>query len=280
MRSTSDPDRFGEYYFQHDCGKPYERTPEWLAFFAQIADVIVRDIRPRTVLDAGCAMGFLVEALRAQGVDAFGIDVSDYALDRVREDLKPYVRHASIGDPLSQRYDLVVNIEVLEHLSAPEGQRAIANLCQASDDILFSSSPYDFKEATHSNVQPPEYWAELFAQHGFVRDCDFDASCLTPWAVRFRRSTEPPHRIVRAFERRFWRLWKENCDLRDVANEMRGELAAKEQQLTAKNREVADIRNSDTWHLARKFQHFQEHYAPVGSLRYQILMEFVRRLGA
>ena len=21
---------YGEYYFQHDCGKPYERTAEWL----------------------------------------------------------------------------------------------------------------------------------------------------------------------------------------------------------------------------------------------------------
>jgi len=51
--------------------------------------------------------------------------------------------------------------------------QAIANLCQASDDILFSSTPDDYREFTHVNVQPPEYWAERFALNGFVRDIDF-----------------------------------------------------------------------------------------------------------
>ena len=46
------------------------------------------------------------------------------------------------------------------------------------------------------NVRPPEYWAEQFARQGFVRDVDFDASFITPWAVRFRRSAEPLHRVI------------------------------------------------------------------------------------
>lgn len=28
--------------------------------------------------------------------------------------------------------------------------------------------------ASHINVQPPEYWAQLFARQGFFRDVDFD----------------------------------------------------------------------------------------------------------
>ena len=67
-------------------------------------------------------------------------------------------------------------------------ERAIAHLCQASDDILFSSTPLDYREVTHFNVQPIEYWTYQFALHGFVRDVDFDASFITPWAVRFRRN--------------------------------------------------------------------------------------------
>ena len=70
--------------------------------------------------------------------------------------------------------------------------------------MLFSSSPFDHQETSHVNVQPAEYWAELFARHGFYRDVDYDASFVTPWAVRFRRSSEPLARIVRNFERRFW----------------------------------------------------------------------------
>ena len=60
--SASDARWFDENYFRHGCGQPVERSPEWLQLFAGIAERIVRDIEPRTVLDAGCAMGFLVES--------------------------------------------------------------------------------------------------------------------------------------------------------------------------------------------------------------------------
>src|SRR6476661_8245522 len=85
-RSKEDlePD-YGRYYYRHDCGVPYERNDHWLDFFGKIADAIIRDLRPSSVLDAGCAMGFLVEALRARGVEAWGIDISEYAISKVDE---------------------------------------------------------------------------------------------------------------------------------------------------------------------------------------------------
>jgi GT2 family glycosyltransferase len=221
---------YDAWYFRHCCGRPYERSPEWLEFFGRIADRIVTDIGPRTVMDVGCAMGFLVEALRDRGVEAFGIDISEYALQHVREDIRPYVWKASILDPLPGRYDLIVCIEVLEHLPSSEVEKAINHLCQAADDILFSSTPHDFGEPTHLNAQPPEYWAEQFARRGFFRDVDFDASFITPWAIRFRRSTDPLHRVVARYERKFWRLRAENVQLRSRLLEWRDQLARLEEQ--------------------------------------------------
>ncbi|MGQ0805917.1 MAG: hypothetical protein ACT4PI_18940, partial [Actinomycetota bacterium] len=55
---------YGRYYYEHDCGRPYERDDHWLGFFRDLAQRIVDGLAPETVLDAGCAMGFLVEALR------------------------------------------------------------------------------------------------------------------------------------------------------------------------------------------------------------------------
>ena len=66
---------FDEYYYAHCCGDPYERTEALLTFFGGIADRLVADVAPKTVLDAGCAIGLLVEALRQRGVDATGIDM-------------------------------------------------------------------------------------------------------------------------------------------------------------------------------------------------------------
>jgi glycosyltransferase involved in cell wall biosynthesis len=204
-------------YFQTRCGQPYHRTPEWLRFFAGIAQSIVTEIGPKTVLDAGCAWGFLVEGLRDVGVEAYGVDLSDFAISRVRSDLSPFCWVGSLTEPLPRRYDLIVCIEVLEHMTAADGEKSIANLCATTDDILLSSTPFDYQEATHFNVQPIEYWAERFAVHGFVRDVDFDASFITPWAIRFRRTIDPWHRVIRDYERRYWTLWKENLDLRSAA---------------------------------------------------------------
>ncbi|MGC8880423.1 MAG: hypothetical protein ACP5R2_14500, partial [Anaerolineae bacterium] len=48
---------------------------------------------------------------------------------------------------------------------------------------------------------------------------------ILPWAVRFRRRKDPPSRLVREYERRFWQLWKENLDLRELSLEVRSQLA-------------------------------------------------------
>lgn len=226
----SDEKLFDAYYFKHCCGAPYGRTLEWLTLFNGFAEGIVQRIKPQTVLDAGCAMGLLVEALRQRKVEAWGLDVSEYAIERVSQDARPFCSVGSVTKPLERDYDLIVCIEVLEHLTPREAEQAIENFALHSKDVLFSSTPFDYKEPTHQNVQPLEYWAELFARNSFFRDVDFDASFITPWAVRFRRKEEPVHRLVREYERKFWQLWKENSDLRELTVEMRNQLAEMERK--------------------------------------------------
>jgi len=179
---------YDRHYFETALGAvPYDRRyREWTDFFATIADRIVAQIKPRRVLDVGCAKGFLVEALRDRGVEAFGIDISEYAIGEVREDIRPYCRLASAAEPLHGRYDLITCIEVVEHLGEEEGRRAIANICGSTEDVLFSSTPDDFAEPTHVNVRPTAWWIERFAEHGFHVELEFDAGVVAPHALRFR----------------------------------------------------------------------------------------------
>jgi Methyltransferase domain len=221
-----DGPRFGAYYFQHDCGRPYERDDVWLAFFAGIADQLIERLHPTSVLDAGCAWGFLVEALRARGVDAWGVDVSEYAIDHVDDSVKEYCWRGSLVEPLPRRYDLVTCIEVIEHMPPHESDIAIANLCAASDRVLLSSTPGDYSEPTHLNVQPPENWSAAFARRGFVRDVDFDGSFITPWAVLYVRSDKPLPEVVRAYERVYSRVNQEQRELRDAILELHARLEA------------------------------------------------------
>jgi SAM-dependent methyltransferase len=233
---------YDAYYFATGCGRPYRRDAEWLAFFARIADRLHRDIGPKSALDAGCAFGFLVEALRQLGVEAFGIDVSSYAIAQVDPAVRGHCRVASVTEPILGRYDLVICIEVLEHLEPADAERALDNLTAIADDVVFSSTPSDFKEASHVNVRPPAYWAEAFARRGFIRDVAYDASFITPWAVRFRRSSEPVARVVSAYETRMWDLTQELGARRQLNLEQRSQLADGTRELETMAAELADLR--------------------------------------
>jgi SAM-dependent methyltransferase len=292
MTADKESSLFDEYYFQHGCGRPYQRDDEWLDFFGSIADRIVKDFQPKTVLDAGCALGFLVEGLRDRGVEAFGFDISDYAISNVHKSIKDFCEVGSVTDPFPRKYDVIVCIEVLEHLQPQDSYKAIENICSFTEDVLFSSTPFDFKEATHFNVQSPEVWAEHFARYGFLRDVDYDASFITEWAVRFVKKQQPLHRTVKDFERRYWSLSKETSDLRELVNEMRDTISAydddirshrddlkrnkelgrsKEIEIARLKERVEEIESSMAWAVFRAMQRVRGKLAPHGSARHRFL---------
>lgn len=212
--NTSSELEFGEFYYAHDCGIPYERNEYWLGYFDEIAHRLTRELNPSSVLDAGCALGMLVEGFRKLGVDAHGIDLSEYAIANADPAIREYVKVGSLVDPITERYDLITCIEVLEHLKPADEYRAVENLCAATDQLLFCSTPFDLHEPTHVNVKPPEEWAATLATSGFTRDFSFDATFIAPWAALYRRSGTAIPEIVRSYERSLWRLRHEVDELR------------------------------------------------------------------
>lgn len=223
----------------------YERNDHWNGFFGGVAASIIDKIAPETVLDAGCALGMLVEHLRLRGVDAKGFDVSEYGISQMPDAMADHVWVGSLTEPIEGRYDLITCIEVLEHIPASETDEAIRNLTAATDALLVSTTPGDHAEATHFNVRPPEFWSERLAEQGFFRDLDFDANFLTPWAGLYRRSDRSPAEVARDYERERWRLIVERDDLRQdvLRREDATEAVAEADETTARlQAEVADLR--------------------------------------
>ncbi len=224
MRDTSTS--FDAHYYETGLGLPYKRDDHWLNAFGFIADEVIRSLRPRTAFDAGCAMGMLVESLWDRGVATHGIDISSYAISQVRRDIQPYCRVASLVNPIDGSYDLVICIEVLEHLQPEETEAAIANLAAAGDTILFSSSPTDLAEPTHWNVRPLINWLKLFANVGFWPDCVFDASFVAPHAILLRKQPDLPDDILVLFGEK---------------TRLKCALVEREQRIGGLNQKVADL---------------------------------------
>jgi hypothetical protein len=238
-------------------------------------------------------MGLLVEALRERGIEAYGVDISEYALQQVPAAIRPFCWQGSATDPFPQRYDLIVCIEVLEHMPQADSERALRNLCQSTDDVLFSSSPVDRREPTHFNVQPPDYWAQLFAEQGLWRDTAFDAGFVQPWSARFRRDQDPWPRRIAGYERLLWQLRYENAELRQAAIESRQKESVLEQttaaataeasdwrdRVTAAEQALAAMRQTMAWKLMQLFGGLRRRAIPQGSGREAIVGEAPDRTG-
>ncbi|MFC0271916.1 glycosyltransferase [Metabacillus herbersteinensis] len=178
MSNKYDKSVYNENYYKTSLGGvPYNRDSfngQWIKFFSNIGKRMLKEYDLKRVLDVGCAKGFLVECLRDMNVEAYGFDISEYAISNVREDIEPFCNVGSIDDPEQYRgfYDFITCIEVLEHVPEDMAIKAIELMCNNSNRIIFSSSPTDLEEPTHINVQPPEYWDLLFAKQGFFKAMD------------------------------------------------------------------------------------------------------------
>ncbi len=135
-----------------------------------VANILERWLDIRTVLDLGCGTGIWLSVLRdggrrqVFGVDSEAIDPADLAVD---PDL---ILTADLGKKLDlhRRYDLVVCLEVAEHIDAQYADVVVENCTRHADLILFSAALPGQQGLDHVNEQLPQYWAERFQRRGYV----------------------------------------------------------------------------------------------------------------
>jgi SAM-dependent methyltransferase len=267
-----------DYYAHYASGEiTYEHSPYWLGFFGGIADRLIADFHPTTMLDAGCAIGLLVEAMRDRGVDAEGIDFSEFAIGTAREDIRPHLTVGSITDPLRRRYDLITCFEVLEHLTPADAELAIANLCAFTDELIVSSTPMHFRDPTHTNIHPQEYWTERFARHGFIRDVDYDAMYVAPWAARYHRSTAPLHRVVADYDRAYSQMRYELQERNAVVLDQMRQISELQERVRLLESRVGWSERPAA-RLAMRAEDLADRAAPEGTVRRSLLRTAFRGL--
>jgi hypothetical protein len=176
---------------------------------ARAARRLVADLQIESVLDAGSGAGGLADRFRDLDVDAGSLDTID----------------AAAGEPLDGKYDLVVCVDVLEQVPPADSDRVLENLCAATDRVLFSSTPFEYAEPALGNVHAPEDWSAQFARQGFVRNLDYDATFITPWAALYERSHMLLPEVVRAYDRAWWQLRLEVRQVREKLLELHAQLA-------------------------------------------------------
>src|SRR5947199_5742614 len=134
----------------------------------EIVPVILQLLQPKSVIDVGCGVGTWLSIFKEHGVDdIFGIDgdwINKKQLEIPEErfsafDLKNVFR-------MNRRFDLVVCLELAEHLVTDNAEILVDSLTRLGPVVLFSAA-VPFQGGTHHlNEQWPDYWVRYFQEKG------------------------------------------------------------------------------------------------------------------
>lgn len=136
----------------------------------RIAPMVVELLNPRSVIDIGCGSGVWLSVFRELGVsDILGVD-GDYVDQSVmaipRDRFVPFdLTHPYRND---RQFDLVMSLEVAEHLPPACADTFIDTLVSLGPAVLFSAAIPHQGGVHHVNEQWPDYWAGRFAARGYA----------------------------------------------------------------------------------------------------------------
>ena len=154
----------------------------------RILDILWDYVQPSSVLDVGCGLGTWLATLQSRGVkDVSGIDGPWLNTDNLKCDRSlVQVCDLEVGFDLGRRFDLVICLEVAEHLAPNAAEHFVENLIKHSLAILFSAAIPFQGGYHHVNEQFLPYWIERFARHRFqpldiIRGRIWDDSRILWW---------------------------------------------------------------------------------------------------
>lgn len=131
-----------------------------------VAPVVQALVQARSVLDVGGGEGWWASAFAQLGATAVSIDHAPLSssapgITRLEHDLRRPIGR-ELGAP-----DLVLCLEVAEHLQPAVGDRLVGDICSLAPAVLFSAAVPGQGGVGHVNEQWPAYWVGRFAGHGF-----------------------------------------------------------------------------------------------------------------
>ncbi len=144
---------------------------------AKVIAPIVLEVYPvKSVIDVGCGTGAWLSIFQSLGVDSLaGYEGSDLAPDSYQIDKKNIVTNVDFSSPdfkIGRKADLLLCLEVVEHLPASISTSFIGALVESAPVILFSAAIPGQTGVNHINEQPIWYWREIFEGYKYI-ELDF-----------------------------------------------------------------------------------------------------------
>jgi cyclopropane fatty-acyl-phospholipid synthase-like methyltransferase len=162
-----------------------KHLPDEIAFDKGLIKAIVDFYKPKKSLDMGCGLGFYVRYLRDQGVDAWGVEGKNLS-ELFKSTGHQIQKDISQPFDLGEKYDLVLCLEVVEHISREFENIVFDNiLSHMSKYLIFSGATVGQQGTGHVNERHESYWFSHLVRRGLVlrhnESLKIRLACTEPW---------------------------------------------------------------------------------------------------
>lgn len=167
------------------------------------------------MLDVGCAFGYLCAALQDVGVEARGIDISEYSISQALPQVKGKISVCDVarGTPFKNReFPTVVAFQTMEHIRVMDIPLVVKEMCRISDEYVCIEVPtwYDDKtpdrsntfDKSHISFYSTSFWVDQFYSQGFYLDVNLSHKLKGTDSSRlvFYRGDNVPARVKDDFK--------------------------------------------------------------------------------
>jgi 2-polyprenyl-3-methyl-5-hydroxy-6-metoxy-1,4-benzoquinol methylase len=184
MTEIDPQNMYDEEYFMTNKKSNYSK--EYWDYDARKVEIMrdcigfISSFNPKpTVLEAGCGLGLLVRAFRELNVNAFGCDISEWAINNSYSSIKEYLKVADISEKIpyeDNKFNLILCIDVIEHIPEDRLDNTVKELYRVCNGFVFFVIPTRmFKEdgaqtdLSHISILPIYKWLEYFLKDEFFR---------------------------------------------------------------------------------------------------------------
>ena len=177
---------YNKDYYEHgietgvSCYQNYRWLPELTISMAMTMIDHLGIKRGESILDFGCAKGFLVKAFRLLGREAVGVDISEYAIANCDPAVKDYCdfAHMRLGKwPNRQHFHYCIAKDVFEHILESELEATLLSIREQSSKLFvvvplgengkYTAEPNNY-DVTHITCKPLSWWDDKLTEAGWL----------------------------------------------------------------------------------------------------------------
>ena len=179
-------------YYQNDYDRTNYFSPITRKRYHQLLDAFEKFRQSNKILDLGCGYGYFLEVAKSRGWEVYGVEIAEDAVHTCKEKgINMFHGEVQYCDFQEDTFDVVISIEVIEHLVNPNIIVQTGLKMLRKDGLFYVTTPnfnsylrYQLKEnfdvieyPNHLSYFTTKTLDRLFTENGFKRDMENGCNC-------------------------------------------------------------------------------------------------------